>query len=293
MLASYRTLADALAPHARVFWSRYRQEAEDQVAFKDTPGWLSRQRSVTILTHAPPPPSWLDTGNPQRVIQTRLPHQLHEPMPAKPVDQLWWLDCPAALLSPWRRLQQRWWRWPPCQRFDFIAPPLAQRIPLGEEYLFLPSERLSPAERELVSEVAQVVAIKRASPVRVMLSGTPPPPLRGVTFETLSDEAGIQQRITQARAVISDSWHRLLSAAHLDRPLLALTSPDSAQLRHCQAMGFAHSPLLREPLTQAILCLAPSSHPRLTNGLERALGTLLCPGVDLLGQAPLSRYTTP
>ncbi|WP_041251117.1 hypothetical protein [Ferrimonas balearica] len=290
LLASYRALAMALAQHTEVTvqWAGY-QQLPNQLAFKAIPHFLARHPGTTVISHCPLPPSWPLAG--ARVILTLLPHQLANLPRRSQVDDIWLLD--GAALPLLTRLKLALWHRPRPTTYSLWRPPVTGTTDALPGYLFLLSQRLSPAERELVSEVAQVVSIQRQCPVYLWLNGSPPPGLRGVTLLPEQDETALQQHLNQARAIISDQWHWLLCGAHAERPTLALTEPGTPLQKGCHRLGIGTESVQRQALTQAVLSLTEAPIGQPANQLDVAIKQLAQQWDGPLGSDAVSGYTSP
>ncbi|MBY6187941.1 hypothetical protein KUV89_15080 [Marinobacter hydrocarbonoclasticus] len=287
LLSSYLALAKAVEGRVKVHWAGY-QQAPGQIAFKAISRFLATHPNTTVISHCPLPEAWKSKGS--RFILTLLPSQLSGLTQTVPMDDIWILDAGAMRWGQW--FKRRLWHRPTPRRFDLWVPhPIAEpEHPPG--YLFALSQRLSSGERELISEVAQVVAIQRQVPVYLWLRGTAPPSLRGVTLLPGDDEALLVQHLSQALGVISDSWHRLLSGAGFRRPTLALTEPDTGLDSAALRMTIPTVTISRQGLTRAVLALnqAPLKHPK--NQLEDAIQTLWPELDSALGSVAQSGYTS-
>ncbi len=288
LLLNYLALATLLEGKVAVHWAGY-QQRPDQIAFKSIPAFLAQHPGTVVISHCPLPDTWPLAG--ARVILTLLPHQLAGLARRQAVDDIWILDACKLSLVDW--LRATLWHRPHPERFALWMPEVAPDPELEPGYLFALSNRLSPAQRELVSEVAQVVTIQRQCPTYLWMRGTPPPALRGVITLAGDDERQLTQHLNIARGVISDSWHRLLASAHARRPTLALAERPSPLYRSARRAGMESCTLTRQALTQAVLSLTRVPRVQPENQCGKAVAMLWHETEDTLGSDALSGYTSP
>ncbi|MBY5923342.1 hypothetical protein [Ferrimonas balearica] len=288
LLLNYLALAATLDGKVAIHWAGY-QQRPNQVAFKSIPDFLLCHPGTTVISHCPLPETWPLAG--ARVILTLLPQQLRGLSRRSPVEAIWVLD--GCELSLWDWLRIMLWHRPRPHPFSLWVPEVEPDPSLTPGYLFALSSRLSPAERELVSEVAQVVAIKRQCPTYLWMRGSSPPSLRGVTVLPADDEPLLIQHLNVARGVISDSWHRLLTSASARRPTLALTEHPAPLYRAARRAGIESCALTRQGLTQAVLNLTQVPRVQPENQCRNAAAMLWPDSEDALGSDALSGYTSP